>query len=89
MMGGRVRTLRLGHGWTQVEAAARAGMSLASYKRFEQSGAVAFVSLLRIAIAFDQLGGIDGLFLPPPLGSLDELAKPAKVRRRAPRRVKS
>lgn len=82
----RLRTLRLQRGWTQAEAAARSGMTLASYKRFERTGEIAFKSLLKIALAFDQLGRLESLFDAPVWQSLDEaLASPTK-RVRAPRR---
>lgn len=82
----RARAMRLHHGWTQVEAAARAGMTLASYKRFERTGEVAFKSLLKIALAFDQLGAFQRLFERPAFQSLDEAIATAPARVRAPRR---
>lgn len=85
-LAGRVRTLRLHRGWTQVEAAARAGMTLASYKRFERTGEVAFRSLLKIALAFDQLAAFQSLFERPAFQSLEQAIATAPLRVRAPRR---
>jgi len=85
-MANRVRALRLARSWTQVEAAARAGMTLASYKRFERTGEIAFRSLLKIAIVLDQVAALGPLFAPPPFRSLDEAVRLPKVRKRAPRR---
>ena len=57
----RVRKRRKEMRLTQEQMALKAGMSLASYKRFEQKGLVSFDALIRIAIAcrceedFDQL----------------------------------
>lgn len=82
----RVRTLRLHHGWTQVDTAARAGMTLASYKRFERTGEIAFKSLLKIAIAFGQLTPLDTWFHLPEFATLDEALARPKARVRAPRR---
>jgi len=84
----RIRALRLQRGWTQVELAARAGMSVASYKRFEQTGAIAFESLLRAALALDRIGDFDALFQAPPFRTLDEAAAKPTERKRAPRRAK-
>jgi len=82
----RVRALRLYHGWTQVDTAARAGMTLASYKRFERTGEIAFKSLLKIAISFGQLAPLDPWFHLPEFATLDvALARP-NPRQRAPRR---
>ena len=82
----RLRTLRLQRGWTQVETAARAGMTLASYKRFERRGEIAFKSLLKIAIAFAEVHAFHALFQPPAYRSLDEALQPGPTRVRAPRR---
>ena len=82
----RVRALRLNRSWTQVEAAGRAGMTLASYKRFERTGEIAFKSLLKISIAFDQLAKAQTLFQQPAFQSLDEAIAVAPSRVRAPRR---
>lgn len=64
----RLRALRLQRGWTQAEAAARSGMTLASYKRFERTGEIAFKSMLKIALAFEQLGRLEVFW---PLGVAD------------------
>ena len=47
----RVKKRRKEHGFTQAQLAKRAGMSLASYKRFEQKGLIAFDSLVRVGVA--------------------------------------
>lgn len=82
----RVRALRLRLGWTQVEAAGRAGMTLASYKRFERTGEIALRSLLKLALVMDQLDRVEALFQPPPWRSLDEAIAVEPKRKRAPRR---
>ena len=57
----RVRRRRKEMRLTQEQMARKSGMSLASYKRFEQKGLIALDSLIRVAIAcrceddFDQL----------------------------------
>ena len=49
----RVRKRRRERKLTQAQMAKKAGMSLGSYKRFEQTGEVSFRSLANIAIALE------------------------------------
>lgn len=74
-LAGRVKTLRLQRGWTQQEVADRAGLTLATYQRFERTGRIALERLLRIALVLDALDGFDRLFALPPAQSLTELAE--------------
>lgn len=83
---GRARTRRLQRGWTQIEAAERSGMTLASYKRFERTGEIAFKSLLKVAVALGQIHQFESLFELPTYLSLDEAVQTAPQRQRAPRR---
>lgn len=71
----RVRVLRLHRGWTQQETAERAGVTLASYRRFERSGSISLDRLLKVAVALGAYGGLDQLFSPPPAASLAELER--------------
>lgn len=48
--------------FTQAELAARAEISFASYKRFEQKHEISFVSLIKIAIALNLENEFDSLF---------------------------
>ena len=82
----RVRAMRLLRGWTQAETAGRAGMSLASYKRFERTGEIAVLSLLKLALVLDQTEACEALFQPPPWRTLDEALTVRPQRSRAPRR---
>ncbi len=47
---------------TQKELSMRSGVSLASIKRFEQTGEISFVSLLQIAAILDELDSFANLF---------------------------
>lgn len=47
---------------TQKELSMRSGVSLASIKRFEQTGEISFVSLLQIAAILDELDSFARLF---------------------------
>ena len=67
--------MRLHRGWTQQEMADRAGLTLATYRRFEHTGQVALERLLRIAVILDATAAFDQLFAFPPAQSLAELER--------------
>ncbi|HEX3556722.1 MAG TPA: helix-turn-helix transcriptional regulator [Thermoanaerobaculia bacterium] len=69
----RVKALRLARGWKQATLAQRSGVSLASLRRFEESGKVSLQSLLDLAFALNRLDDFDVLFLGSPASSLTEL----------------
>jgi HTH-type transcriptional regulator/antitoxin HipB len=69
----RIRALRLARGWKQSTLAKRSGVSLASLRRFEESGKVSLQSLLKLAFALNRLDDFDGLLQPPPASSIAEL----------------
>jgi transcriptional regulator with XRE-family HTH domain len=58
----RVKRLRLINEWTQVELAERAGITLASLKRFESTGKISLERLLQIALALGRLTEFMQLF---------------------------
>lgn len=58
----RHKALRKKRGYTQAELASRAGVSLGSLKRFEQTGQISFESLLRLAHLLGRLGDFEALF---------------------------
>lgn len=79
-IGERAKNFRKREKLTQAELAEKSGVSLASLKRFEQTGQVSLDSLLKIAFALDALDHFDQLFtqtrqLPK---SLDEILKNQK-----------
>lgn len=53
--------------------ASKAGMSLASYKRFEQIGSIAFDSLVRIGLALGCESDFDELFAKRAYSSIEEV----------------
>ena len=69
----KVRLRRKEQHLTQVQAAQKAGMSFGSYKRFEQTGEIAFDSLIKIAIALGMENDFDSLFAKKQFSSLKEL----------------
>lgn len=80
----RVRALRLDRGWSQQEIAERAGLALATYRRFERTGRISLERLLKIAVILDARAGFGELFALPPARSLAELeertARPGRKR---------
>ncbi len=58
---------------TQAELSARAGVSLASLKRFEQTGEISFVSLLKLAAVLDELDDFEKLFSNETYESIQEV----------------
>lgn len=82
----RIKALRLARGWKQITLAERSGVSLASLRRFEESGRVSLQSLLDLAFALNRLDDFDALLQPPPAASLAELEaaekRPARKRGR-------
>ena len=76
----RARRLRLDRTLTQQELAERAGMSLSSLRRFERTGEIAFLSLVRVAMALDASEGLGALF-PEQVRSLDDLLEAPRRQR--------
>lgn len=69
----RVRCMRKRRGFTQAEMAQRAGMSLASYKRFEQKGLISLQSLINLSIALGCEEDFDALFIHKTYESIQEV----------------
>ena len=58
---------------TQAELASRSGMSLSSYKRFEQTGEIALSSLVKITFALGCEDDFDQLFARKGYSSIQEV----------------
>ena len=58
---------------TQAELAARSGVSLGSLKRFEQTGEISFVSLIRIADVLGEAEQFSELFQTREYRSIQEV----------------
>ena len=82
----RAKALRLAKGWKQITLAERSGVSLASLRRFEESGKVSLQHLLDLAFALNRLDDFDALLQPPRASSIAELERaeqrPARKRGR-------
>ncbi|MCD8295292.1 MAG: helix-turn-helix domain-containing protein [Clostridia bacterium] len=60
---------------SQKEISARSGVSLASYRRFEQSGEISLHSLLKVAAALGYLSDFENLFKEQKITSLKDYGK--------------
>jgi HTH-type transcriptional regulator / antitoxin HipB len=69
----RAKALRLLRGWTQNTLAQRAGVTAASYRRFERTGKASLELVLKVAHALARLEEFNQLFPPPPARSIEEL----------------
>ena len=67
---------------TQVELAHKAGLSLATYRRFEQKGQITLTGLLQIAFALDCMNDFNALFASQSWGTLDDMLKQTKTAQR-------
>lgn len=83
----RVKQRRLEKGWTQNMLATKAGVSLASYRRFESSGEISLHSLVMLAFALEMTDEFETLFSRKTYQSIDDIVKAdqAKQRRRGNR----
>lgn len=70
---GRVKARRLELHLTQEQLAARAGIALPTYRRFERSGEIALRGLVMLAIALDATAEFASLFATSNYSSMDEL----------------
>ncbi|MBP3476991.1 MAG: helix-turn-helix transcriptional regulator [Lachnospiraceae bacterium] len=58
---------------TQKNLSAKAGVSLGSLKRFEQSGEISLQSFTKLAIALEVEGELEALFSDIPFESIEEV----------------
>ena len=79
---GRVRQRRLEKGWTQKMLAAKAGLSLPSYRRFESSGEISLRSLVMLAFALDMTDEFETLFNSRTYQSIDDILKAEQPKQR-------
>ena len=69
----RLKVLRLLAGYKRTTLALRAGVTVASLKRFETSGQISLKNLLCLAHAVDRLPEFSELFVPPQAASMAQL----------------
>ena len=79
----KVKQKRLSQNLSQTGVADRAGVSLGSLKRFEQTGQISLESLLKIALSLNCLKDFEGVFAPAEItGSLFSYSSEPKTRQR-------
>lgn len=78
----RVKQRRLEKGWTQKMLAAKAGVSLPSYRRFESSGEISLRSLVMLAFALEMTDEFETLFGSRAYQSIDDIIKTEQSRQR-------
>lgn len=78
----RVKQRRLEKGWTQKMLAAKAGVSLPSYRRFESSGEISLRSLVTLAFALDMTDEFETLFNSKTYQSIDDIIKAERSKQR-------
>lgn len=84
VLGQRVKRRRLGLGYTQMDAAARAGISYRTWRRLEAEGKASIEDLVRAAVALRCEQDLAALFPEPSALSMDALLRQQKAA--APRR---
>lgn len=77
----REKKLRKARHLTQQQLAQKAGVSLGSLRRFEQTGSISFESLVSIAFALGCEADLDGLFMRPAYVSIEEVIADARKTR--------
>lgn len=80
----RVREARVTLGLKQKTLAARAGVTLATLRRFEQKGEISLKYLMRICHALGRLDEFDNLLKPAAAASMAELE--SRIERRVRKR---
>ncbi len=73
MVAERIRILRRRRKISQKKMSELSGVSLGSVKRFEQSGEISFLSLIKIATALGLNGELEHLFEDVPPLSIEEI----------------
>lgn len=81
-LAGRARDARLALGLKQATLSSAAGVTLATLRRFEQTGEISLKYLLRICNALGRLDDFDRLLLAPAAATMAELEARVQKRRR-------
>ena len=77
----REKALRKARRLTQAQLASKAGVSLGSLRRFEQTGQVSLESLVALSFALGCESELDGLFAKPAYSSIEEVITDAEKAR--------
>lgn len=82
----KAKLLRLAANYSRKTLAAKAGVTEASLKRFELTGEISFVSLLKLAFALDSMDGFENLLHERPNMSIEEIIAGTRNERQRGRR---
>ena len=75
LLSSRIRDIRKRKKVSQIKLSEKSGVSLGSVKRFEQSGEISLLSLIKIAIALDISDQLEFLFEDIPPASIEEIIR--------------
>jgi transcriptional regulator with XRE-family HTH domain len=78
----RVKQQRLTIKLTQAELSKRAGLPLATYRRFERTGEISLRSLIMLAIVLSETENFSKLFSSEKYSSIDDLLEKNNTRKR-------
>jgi transcriptional regulator with XRE-family HTH domain len=73
LLADRLRAARVGNGFKQSTLASRAGVTLASLRRFEQTGEISLKHLMRLFHALGRIDELDSILRPPAATTMAEL----------------
>lgn len=82
LIAARVKERRLELNLTQEGLATRSGLKLATYRRFEQVGAISLRGLLQIGFALNCLHDFEALFAQKQYQSLDDVLNEQTINRK-------
>ena len=82
----RAKARRLEMNLTQEGLSVRAGIPLATYRRFERTGKISLEGLLHIAFALNALDDFDAVFNAPRYATLDEALNASQTTRKRGKR---
>lgn len=69
----RIRNIRKRRKLSQKKLSEKSGVSLGSVKRFENSGEISLISLIKIAISLELADELESLFEDVPFQSIQEV----------------
>ena len=78
----RVKQRRVSKRLTQAELAQKAGLPIATYRRFEQKAKITLSGLLQIAFALDCMSDFNTLFASQSWTTMDEMLKQTQTGQR-------
>ena len=74
----RLRNIRKRKKISQEELSKKSGVSLSSLKRFEHTGDISYLSLVKLAFALDVENDLKNLFEKVPYNSIEEIINEQK-----------